>query len=40
MATLCQRCPMPMAKDPQGGMPRFLGWMFTRSLPRLERWRS
>lgn len=21
------------------GMPRFLGWAFTRSLPRLERWR-
>ena len=22
------------------GMPRFLGWIFTRSLPKLERWRS
>ncbi len=21
------------------GIPRFLGWLFTRSLPRLERWR-
>lgn len=22
------------------GMPRFMGWVFTRSLPRLERWKS
>lgn len=22
------------------GMPRFMGWVFTRSLPRLERWSS
>lgn len=21
------------------GMPRFMGWMLTRSLPKLERWR-
>lgn len=21
------------------GMPRFMGWVFTRSLPRLERWK-
>lgn len=22
------------------GMPRFMGWVFTRSLPRLERWKT
>ena len=22
------------------GMPKFMAWMFTRSIPRLERWRS
>ncbi|MBL8598402.1 MAG: zinc ribbon domain-containing protein [Devosia sp.] len=22
------------------GMPRVMGWIFTRSLPRLERWRT
>lgn len=22
------------------GMPRFMGWIFTRELPRLERWKS
>jgi hypothetical protein len=22
------------------GMPAFFGWIFTRSLPRLERWRT
>jgi hypothetical protein len=22
------------------GMPKFMGWMFTRGLPRLERWRT
>ena len=22
------------------GMPRFMAWIFTRSLPRLERWRA
>ncbi len=22
------------------GMPRFMGWLFTRGLPRLERWKS
>ena len=22
------------------GMPRFLGWIFTRGIPRLERWRA
>lgn len=22
------------------GMPRVMGWLFTRSLPRLERWRA
>lgn len=21
------------------GMPRFMGWLLTRSIPRLERWR-
>jgi hypothetical protein len=22
------------------GMPRFMAWLFTRSIPRLERWRN
>ncbi|MCP5075386.1 MAG: hypothetical protein GY947_19105 [Rhodobacteraceae bacterium] len=22
------------------GMPRFMAWMFTRSIPKLERWQS
>lgn len=22
------------------GMPRFMAWLFTRSIPRLERWRA
>lgn len=22
------------------GMLRFMGWLFTRGLPRLERWKS
>ena len=22
------------------GMPRFMGWLFTRSLPKLERWQK
>ena len=22
------------------GMPRFMGWLFTRSIPKLERWRN
>ncbi len=22
------------------GMPKFMGWLFTRSIPRLERWKN
>ncbi|WP_029041248.1 zinc ribbon domain-containing protein [Cucumibacter marinus] len=22
------------------GLPKFMGWIFTRSIPRLERWRN
>lgn len=24
----------------KSGFPRFLGWVFTRNLPKLERWRT
>lgn len=27
-------------KMKEQGIPRFVGWMFTRSIPKLERWRN
>lgn len=27
-----------IGKLQEKGMPRFMGWLFTRSLPKLERW--
>jgi hypothetical protein len=26
-------------KMKEQGIPRFVGWLFTRSIPRLERWK-
>lgn len=29
-----------IVKMKEQGVPRFLGWLFTRSIPKLKRWRS
>lgn len=29
-----------IGKLQEQGMPRFMGWLFTRSIPKLERWRN